>query len=602
VKKRLLISMLIVVMTLSACRFATRLGGGGGQANKYQYIFKAPTNPIHLDLKLEQGSSLKAIIGPTGGQVSATGADGTVYTLDIPEKALTVATAITLTPITSVSGGPFDGKTSYAVQLEPEGLYLYEDAILTITPTKPIPLAQQLFFSYKGDGNTVGLAIPVVDSQELKIRLMHFSGYGVSAEISAEGNGNPTGGNAHDVYLSDSATIQGQLGGDVEAAIQSLAAEAIAKMRESQESSGNTTLDPQQVQTILDLMDQWDQEVIQPSLEGAGTSCAAGKEAMRKILGQERLRQMLGMGGSSTTMAQVVDLLKSGATKCIKEEYQRCVDQHVINGMIPLYVDQLRQYEIEKEGSEASIPEPENLVLARDLTTKCLTFELQFHSEGSFDTGDGGYKSIVDGKIPLHFDPSTFTIKGSGPLDNLSFEFTPPKGGSGMKCTAANTTGGSTFEVKELAYVEDTRSETDPEPYVRDFNMLYFPGVTSESYKIHCTLTDSQKHVTYQDYAAPPSGYWTGIFFTLHQDELNAGSVNSLAGGVPSIPDMAGLQAGALPAMPAPEMPADGGFFADSWTITPGDALMASKEWIKNDSAASITESGTLKLYHRPGE
>ena len=78
-KKRMLIYMLVVVLTLSACRFATQLGGGGGQANKYQYIFKAPTNPIHLDLKLDQGSSSKAIIGPKGGQVSATGADGTAY-------------------------------------------------------------------------------------------------------------------------------------------------------------------------------------------------------------------------------------------------------------------------------------------------------------------------------------------------------------------------------------------------------------------------------------------------------------------------------------------------------------------------------------------
>ena len=136
----------------------------------------------------------------------------------------------------------------------------------------------------------------------------------------------------------------------------------------------------------------------------------------------------------------------------------------------------------------------------------------------------------MDGKITLHFDPDTFTIKGSGPLDNLSFEFKPPKGGKGMKCTVNSKTGGATFEVKALEYVEDTRSETDPELYVRDFNLLYFPGVTSESYHIHCILTDSQGKQTRQDYAAPPSGYWTGIFFTLHQEELNAGSAGPLAG------------------------------------------------------------------------
>jgi hypothetical protein len=61
------------------------------------------------------------------------------------------------------------------------------------------------------------------------------------------------------------------------------------------------------------------------------------------------------------------------------------------------------------------------------------------------------------------------------------------------------------------------------------------------------------------------------------------------------------LQVGALPAMPAPVMPEDGGFLVTDWEVTPGDALMASKEWIKDDSATSTTETGTLKLYHKPG-
>ena len=134
------------------------------------------------------------------------------------------------------------------------------------------------------------------------------------------------------------------------------------------------------------------------------------------------------------------------------------------------------------------------------------------------------------------------------------------------------------------------------------FRLTYFPGVTSESYKIHCTLTDSDGHVTEQDYSAPPSGYWTGIFLVLHQEELNAEGAAQAGSGIPSIPDMAGLQIGALPAMPAMAMPEEGGFVVTDWEVTPGDALMASKEWIKNDSAASITESGTLKLFHRPGE
>src|SRR5262245_11670811 len=42
---------------------------------------------------------------PGGGTLTATGANGTVYTLTIPPNALLVETAITMTPIVSVSGG-----------------------------------------------------------------------------------------------------------------------------------------------------------------------------------------------------------------------------------------------------------------------------------------------------------------------------------------------------------------------------------------------------------------------------------------------------------------------------------------------------------------
>jgi hypothetical protein len=48
-------------------------------------------------------------------------------------------------------------------------------------------------------------------------------------------------------------------------------------------------------------------------------------------------------------------------------------------------------------------------------------------------------------------------------------------------------------------------------------------------------------------------------------------------------------------------MPADGGFFLDQWDITPGDALMASKEWTRDNPSINLTESGTFKIVHKPG-
>jgi hypothetical protein len=91
-------------------------------------------------------------------------------------------------------------------------------------------------------------------------------------------------------------------------------------------------------------------------------------------------------------------------------------------------------------------------------------------------------------------------------------------------------------------------------------------------------------------------------YTTLHQEELNAGSAGPLAGRIPAMPDLSGMEAGAIPAIPAPEMPADGGFFANAWDITSGDVQMASKEWIKDNPSVNINETDTLKLMHRPGQ
>ena len=76
-----------------------------------------------------------AVIPIEGGSVSATGTDGTVYTLDIPANALLTETSIGLTPVTSIGGLPFGGEQTHAVQLSPDGLFLYEPAVLTIAPS-----------------------------------------------------------------------------------------------------------------------------------------------------------------------------------------------------------------------------------------------------------------------------------------------------------------------------------------------------------------------------------------------------------------------------------------------------------------------------------
>jgi hypothetical protein len=222
----------------------------------------------------------------TGGQLQTTGADGTVYTLDIPADSLVAVTRISMTPASSLTGLPFGGRKTYAVQLSPEGLLLYKDAILTITPPQPIALEQQLMFDYQGNGLGPGLAAPVQDSPEIKIRLLHFSGYGVT-----EG------------ALPEAAAVQAQLGSDPLSRIQSLAAQVIAEERLRQEG-GSTEGSVLTGEMVIDLINQYEEQVVKPALQAAESSCEAGKTAIAMLVGLERTRQLLGVSSGGAGISE----------------------------------------------------------------------------------------------------------------------------------------------------------------------------------------------------------------------------------------------------------------------------------------------------------
>ena len=165
----------VLFVFLSACQ----LTGGAPAANSprakaadYTYIFKLPSAPAKADVTLDETRAVEAVIPTTGGELRASGADGTQYLLEIPGDALLAETKIRLLPA-AVSSLPFGGGQTYAAQLEPEGLFFNNFATLTITPAQEIPLKEQLLFGYQAAGEDVIFAPPVVDSKEIKIRLLH---------------------------------------------------------------------------------------------------------------------------------------------------------------------------------------------------------------------------------------------------------------------------------------------------------------------------------------------------------------------------------------------------------------------------------------------
>jgi hypothetical protein len=115
-----------------------------------------------------------------GGTLTATGADGTVYSLTIPSGALLDDTAITMTPIVSISGGDLPSATVFGVDLQPSGLRLYEFADLRITPPQLDPTANVAGFSYEGEGEDLHRYPAAVDGGRILLHVIHFSGAGAN--------------------------------------------------------------------------------------------------------------------------------------------------------------------------------------------------------------------------------------------------------------------------------------------------------------------------------------------------------------------------------------------------------------------------------------
>jgi hypothetical protein len=520
-RKSVIYLFLVVLFTISCAlpSFSSK------QAPKeLQYVFEENPEPISVLPTLEEAIISEKVIGPEGGEISVSSSAGTSFTLAIPPDALVAETLIKMIPVSEVEGMPF-GSAEYAVQLLPEGLSFLKYATLTIDPVEEIPIDQQIFFDYQGLGEDLALAIPVVDSDEMKILVDHFSGHGVSKGL-----------------LADIEPVRERIGGAAERRIQSAVAEKtmIIRQRLLMGETDGEELD------LGGLFEQYDREVVQPRLAAAGDSCAAGRLALITVIGVKRQQILLGVkeedgAGSSFDY----ELMEKVAGVCMKEEYELCRDEHIVHRIIPAY------FGIERQGQLLGIEgagEP-----YKDYIRKCLTFELQFESDVTLKNpgkGKGGWNSSMESKVKLQFDPAAWSVKGQAPLVNTEFKVDWPK------CTATGNRGGGTFEISHLSFDTDIKDPEDELGYVKDIRMVYDPGSSTESFTLKCDKISQ---------TLPPSPMWTGGYIITHQDEIQ-------------IPD---------------------GFIAENWKILGGE-FYAEKEWAKDQSSAGTTESGTMKLYHKP--
>ena len=125
---------------------------------------------------LERSRAVSQVIGPAGGTLASTSADGTRFELAIPAGAVRAPATIALTPVKRIRGFPLHGRRA-AVQFTPDGLALDAPATLTIT-LKRAPRGKFVGFVYDGSGRNLGLRAARRSGRTIVMSVDHFSSAG----------------------------------------------------------------------------------------------------------------------------------------------------------------------------------------------------------------------------------------------------------------------------------------------------------------------------------------------------------------------------------------------------------------------------------------
>ena len=144
-------------------------------------------------LAFEEGASASAVVGPSGGTITARGASGATYTLSVPRQALRDSVNITLTPVASLGQTALHG----AVRMRPSGLRFTLPATLTVDlPSAPANTADVVGFHFSDDGRTMTRQLVGVSGKKLEFVVGHFSGVGAGGPdvriVLVDSSGNVT--------------------------------------------------------------------------------------------------------------------------------------------------------------------------------------------------------------------------------------------------------------------------------------------------------------------------------------------------------------------------------------------------------------------------
>jgi hypothetical protein len=521
--------------TSARCRVASkRVAVLRGLMPPRGYFPQRP-HPRTITTVVEPSHAISAVVSAqNGGTLTATGANGTRYTLTFPPGALLSDETITMTPVATVQGSPL-GTLLGAVDLAPNGLQMLQAATLKIAAPGPVNPKNIAGFEAFSGGQDFGL-YPLDPGNGIAMSLEHFSTEGVAEASPAE------------------------------------LRTALLLVPARSEAEWNTLISLDLRQSPVNgvafgtHMAAFYRDVIQPVVDRALTDDTYADTAVALLYHWDLVLEKYAFtdskyvaalyGGSRAVMTSILE-------NAVNQRFQRCVKSNDLSEAVRLLA-------IERQAAILGI----DLGEAAELGEKCAHFELDVTTTASqtTETGDDMFTGTIGVEDDIPISSGGFLGLYLGQADptytNWQFmvEFNNGAGTAGTSVNAPSTVSFTlNYNVTEEPLPTGQVLRTVPEPTLL---LRFNPGQTRELYN----FGGEQSNLT----------LWDDVWADGHAAE-------SVTPGTYQLKGWQTFPPGAGPLIAIKTYPTR--TYCHTNQTTPCDPAT---------SPDNITETTTLKLYHRP--
>jgi hypothetical protein len=424
-----------------------------------------PADPRSVAPVADPANATTATIGTAGGTLTATGADGSSFTLTIPVGALAGDIAITLTPVASVGGLPLSGGAAAAVDIAPDGLALMKPATLAIAPANAPATADQRGFSWHDDASHEVYLRDLAPKAAIEMTLEHFSGYGV-------GSGAPTA-----AWTPSRALDR----------IEQSTAQYLIAERNRVLAGGEP--DPSLSTQITNLLVAEYDLRVKPRMQAAETDEHLATSAIQ--LGYGWARQAAILGSSENPDPQLASRsaeVDASVRRILRYAFDRTVEKCMAGE--PAYAQRLVAFE--RWSQILGYGLPDGLEKAR----QCLSFQLTVDATDDVNYSFESYNEhVVVDHMPVRVDATDFVARGSQQLTFPAWNASGGANGCTIEPAGVDT---DTFTVNSLTMQFNLFTELGPDGRETDvilppdITLKVNPGLPHEHVLAHCPKGDSQ--------------------------------------------------------------------------------------------------------------